>query len=199
LRLPSLDARQSLIQLLLRPARLCPIQVVMLHQLASASHTRIVRQPPCGDQCHTSAGNTAVGTARSSGELRHVTSAPDQQLILLINAERTSRAMTPHNDAFKRTRRYPDVTFDFLGSQFRPRTVRSSRDNKLFCSFAPAVSPSALKAIRSTVRDLNIRQQTQRPLDDTALKPAARLKLCASRFAAGSHTACSGVGRYRRR
>jgi group II intron reverse transcriptase/maturase len=76
----------------------------------------------------------------------------------------------------KRRGRYPSVTFDFLGYQFRPRKVRSSRDNKLFCSFTPAVSPSALKAIRSTVRDLNIRQQTQRSLDDIAkmLNPLLR-------------------------
>ena len=49
-------------------------------------------------------------------------------------------------------------------------SVRSSRNNELFCSFIPAVSPSALKAMRSTVRDLNIRQLTQRSLDDIARK-----------------------------
>lgn len=70
----------------------------------------------------------------------------------------------------KRQGRYRNVTFDFLGYQFRPRVVKSSRNNELFCSFTPAVSPSALKAIRSTVRDLNIRQQTQRSLDDIARK-----------------------------
>ncbi|MBV8312440.1 MAG: group II intron reverse transcriptase/maturase [Planctomycetaceae bacterium] len=76
----------------------------------------------------------------------------------------------------KRQRRYPNVTFDFLGYQFRPRVVRSSRNNELFCSFTPAVSPLALKAIRSTVRDLNIRQLTQRPLADIArmLNPLLR-------------------------
>jgi group II intron reverse transcriptase/maturase len=70
----------------------------------------------------------------------------------------------------KRQRRYPNVTFDFLGYQFRPRMVRSSRNNQLFCSFTPAVSPAALKAVRSTVRDLNIRQLTQRSLDEIAKK-----------------------------
>jgi group II intron reverse transcriptase/maturase len=76
----------------------------------------------------------------------------------------------------KRKGRYPNVTFDFLGYQFRPRMVRSSRNNELFCSFTPAVSPSALKAMRSTVRDLNIRQRTQRALDDIArmLNPLLR-------------------------
>jgi len=76
----------------------------------------------------------------------------------------------------KRKGRYPNVTFDFLGYQFRPRVVRSSRNKELFCSFTPAVSPSALKAIRSTVRDLNIRRLTVRSLDDIAhvLNPLLR-------------------------
>jgi len=76
----------------------------------------------------------------------------------------------------KRKGGYPNVMFDFLGYQFRPRMVRSSRNNELFCSFTPAVSPSALKAMRSTVRDLNIRQRTQRSLDDIArmLNPLLR-------------------------
>jgi hypothetical protein len=76
----------------------------------------------------------------------------------------------------KRKGRYPNVTFDFLGYQFRPRVVRSSRNKDLFCSFAPAVSPSALKAIRTTVRGLNIRRLTVRSLDDIArvLNPLLR-------------------------
>src|SRR3954447_5463048 len=76
----------------------------------------------------------------------------------------------------KRKGGYPNVMFDFLGYQFRPRMVRSSRNNELFCSFTPAVSPSALKAMRSTVRDLDIRQRTQRSLDVIArmLNPLLR-------------------------
>ena len=70
----------------------------------------------------------------------------------------------------KRKGRYPNVTLDFLGYQFRPRVVRSSRNGELFCSFTPSVSPSSLKAIRSTVRDLNIRQLTVCSLDDIARK-----------------------------
>jgi hypothetical protein len=76
----------------------------------------------------------------------------------------------------KRKGTYPNVTFDFLGYQFRPRMVRSSRNGQLFCSFTPAVSPTSLKAIRSTVRDLNIPQLTVRSLDDIArmLNPLLR-------------------------
>ena len=61
----------------------------------------------------------------------------------------------------KRKGKYPNVKFDFLGYCFRPRLVKRLRDNTLFCGFNPAVSSSAMKAMRSTIRDLKIRHQTQ--------------------------------------
>ena len=70
----------------------------------------------------------------------------------------------------KRKGRYPNATFDFLGYQFRPRMVQNSQDGSLFCSFVPAVSPMALKAIRATVRELNIAQRTHLPLEDIVKK-----------------------------
>jgi RNA-directed DNA polymerase len=48
----------------------------------------------------------------------------------------------------------------------------------LFCSFAPAVSPSALKSMRSTIRDLNIAQHTQLSLRDIAQKLNPLLRAC---------------------
>jgi hypothetical protein len=38
----------------------------------------------------------------------------------------------------------------------------------VFCGFTPAVSPSALKTMRATLRDLNIRNRTQVSLADIA-------------------------------
>ena len=75
-----------------------------------------------------------------------------------------------------RKRAYPNVKFDFLGYCFRPRLVKRFRDNKLFCGFNPAVSVSAMQAMRETIRDLNIRRQTQRSLNDIAdlLNPLLR-------------------------
>ena len=61
----------------------------------------------------------------------------------------------------KRNAEYPNVTFDFLGYCFRPRLVKNTRNRQLFCGFNPAVSPAALKDIRSTIRGLKIRRQTQ--------------------------------------
>jgi len=71
---------------------------------------------------------------------------------------------------------YPNVKFDFLGYGFRPRLVKRARDNTLFCGFNPAVSVSALKAMRATIRELNLRRQTQLSLADIAqrLNPLLR-------------------------
>jgi group II intron reverse transcriptase/maturase len=65
---------------------------------------------------------------------------------------------------------YPNVMFDFLGYCFRPRKAENKRSGKLFCSFAPAVSPSALKSMRETIRDLEIRRRTDVSMGDIALK-----------------------------
>jgi hypothetical protein len=39
----------------------------------------------------------------------------------------------------RRKEKYPNVKFDFLGYGFRPRWVKNSRSNELFCEFTPAV------------------------------------------------------------
>ena len=52
----------------------------------------------------------------------------------------------------KRRGTYPNVQFNFLGYCFRPRLVRRFRDNTLFCGFNPAVSASAMKAMRPAIR-----------------------------------------------
>src|SRR3954466_14371738 len=68
----------------------------------------------------------------------------------------------------KRNGTYPNTKFDFLGYCFRPRLVRSSRDGKLFWGFNPAVSPSALKDMRTTIRDLGLLHQIQLSLEEIA-------------------------------
>ena len=67
---------------------------------------------------------------------------------------------------------YPNVTFDFLGYQFRPRRVANSQRTEVFCGYTPAdtpaVSPGALKSIRATIRSLNIPRQTPGTLAEIA-------------------------------
>ena len=76
----------------------------------------------------------------------------------------------------KRRGRYPSIKFDFLGYCFRPRGVRNSRDNSLFCGFNPAVSPSALKSMRAKIRELGFRSRTDLSLAELAerLNPLLR-------------------------
>ena len=68
----------------------------------------------------------------------------------------------------KRTGTYPNVKFDFLGYELRPRAVWGTQSGRLLCGFTPAVSPSALKTMRATIRDLDIRHRTQTSLVDIA-------------------------------
>ena len=53
----------------------------------------------------------------------------------------------------KRQADYPQYQFDFLGYTFRPRSVMGRRD-ELFVRFTLAVSDSATKAMRQTMRRL---------------------------------------------
>ena len=70
----------------------------------------------------------------------------------------------------RRKEKYPNVKFDFLGYGFRPRWVKNSRSNELFCGFTPAISATALKAMRTTIRDLKLRSRTDVSLADIARK-----------------------------
>jgi RNA-directed DNA polymerase len=76
----------------------------------------------------------------------------------------------------KRKGTNPNVKFDFLGYCVRPRLVRRFRDNTLFGGFNPAVSSSAMKAMRLTIRELKLRHQAQLSLQDIAqqLNPLLR-------------------------
>jgi len=81
-----------------------------------------------------------------------------------------------HCKVTNRRRAYQNVKFDFLGYCFRPRRVMRPSDRKVVGGFTPAVSPTAVKAMRATIRDLKIRRQTQRTLGDVAqmLNPLLR-------------------------
>ena len=68
----------------------------------------------------------------------------------------------------KRKGNYPNIQFDFLGYCFRPRLVRRFQDGTLFWGFNPAVSVSALKAMRATIRELDLRHRTQLSLGEIA-------------------------------
>ena len=67
-----------------------------------------------------------------------------------------------------RKRKYPKTEFDFLGYTFRRRSVRNSKQNRMFVSFTPAVSKAALKSMRAETRKRNFRNRTELSLEDIA-------------------------------
>ena len=70
----------------------------------------------------------------------------------------------------RRRRKYPTTKFDFLGYCFRPMDMRNRKTNKVFTSFNPQVSTTALKAMRRTIRELQFRRRTDIDLADIAEK-----------------------------
>ena len=64
-----------------------------------------------------------------------------------------------------RTGEYPLIQFDFLGYTFRPR-LSKDKYGRCFANFTPAVSGSALKAIRQEVRSWKINLKSEKSLKD---------------------------------
>jgi hypothetical protein len=91
---------------------------------------------------------------------------------------------------------YPNVTFDYLGYCFRPRSAENSRNALVFCSFLPAVSPSALKSMRSTIRDLNIRRRTHVSMADIAQQINPILRGWIEYYGRYNHQALGPILRY---
>jgi RNA-directed DNA polymerase len=112
-------------------------------------------------------------TEQEAGALKAALQARLAECQLELHPDKTRIVYCKDN---KRTLEYPNIMFDFLGYCFRPRLVKNSRSKQLFCGFNPAVSPRALKHLRSTIRDLKFRRQTHLSLEDIAqrLNPLLR-------------------------
>ncbi len=67
----------------------------------------------------------------------------------------------------KRPGSYPEQAFDFLGFQFRKRSVKR-RDGQLFVGFIPAISPKAAKRVGATIRRWNVHLRVSVTLEDLA-------------------------------
>jgi RNA-directed DNA polymerase len=68
----------------------------------------------------------------------------------------------------RRRGEYPNTKFDFLGYSFRRRAAKNRKRNEVFVGFGPQVSAISLKAMRQTIRELNIRKRTHIRLADIA-------------------------------
>jgi RNA-directed DNA polymerase len=68
----------------------------------------------------------------------------------------------------QRKEKYPNKSFDFLGYTFRARVCKNTKRNKLFVSFTPAVSKTALKTMRAKTREKDLRNRTDLSLNQIA-------------------------------
>ena len=70
---------------------------------------------------------------------------------------------------------HEDVKFDFLGYTFRPRAARN-RSGRLFVSFLPAMSRSAMRSIRQTIRGWRLHRRSESSLSRLAdlMAPSVR-------------------------
>lgn len=59
---------------------------------------------------------------------------------------------------YRRTRKYPQVKFEFLGYSFQPRTTKSKRNNKVFLGFDCAISISSRKRIADKLGALKVQR-----------------------------------------
>jgi RNA-directed DNA polymerase len=66
-----------------------------------------------------------------------------------------------------RAKEFRHIQFDFLGYTFRPR-LSKDKFNRCFVNFTPAVSASALKAMREKVRRWRIQLKSDKSLEDLA-------------------------------
>ncbi len=68
----------------------------------------------------------------------------------------------------KRKGKYSNTSFDFLGYSFCQRSVKNSKQNKMFVSFTPVISKAAQKSMRARIRREGARNRSDLSLDDIA-------------------------------
>ena len=109
--------------------------------------------------------------------LIHCKTEPEAQAIkVALTARLTECGLELHPDKTSivyckdgsRKETYPNTQFDFLGYTFRPRVVKNRKRNSVFVNFTPAVSSTALKAMRQTTRRRNFRNRSDLSLEDIA-------------------------------
>jgi len=106
--------------------------------------------------------------------LVHCTSVEQAEFVLTTLKERFEQCgLELHPDKTRivycqdvnRTQKYHCVSFDFLGYTFRPRSS-ADKYGRRFVNFLPAVSRTALKAMRQTIRRWKIQLKSEKSLED---------------------------------
>lgn len=68
-----------------------------------------------------------------------------------------------------RKEKYSNTSFEFLGYEFRGRSVKNSKRNIMFVNFTPAVSKTAKKSMCAKTRRENWRNRTDLSLEEIAI------------------------------
>jgi len=109
----------------------------------------------------------AVAHCRSEAEAKKLLAAIEERLKeckLELHPEKSGIVYCKDSN---RRKDYPKTSFTFLGYEFRPRSAKR-RDGKVWTNFLPAISASAMKRIRHTIREWNLPRQTSVSLNELA-------------------------------
>jgi RNA-directed DNA polymerase len=104
-------------------------------------------------------------THHQAGEVRDAIVARMGEVGLRLHPEKTRVVYCKDSN---RRGEHEHTSFTFLGFAFRPREAINGRSGVHFTSFAPAISPEALKAKGDRLRELRIHRRTNLSLDDLA-------------------------------
>lgn len=103
-------------------------------------------------------------TQRQAHQVRQALADRLAQVGLRLHPEATRIVYCPTT---RRRQEFPVRSFDFLGYTFRARGAQDRR-GKMFTSFLPAISPSALKRLGAQVRSWRLHLRTGHTLTDLA-------------------------------
>lgn len=109
----------------------------------------------------------AVAHCRSEAEAKALLSAIGERLKECKLEMHPEKSGIVYCKDSRRRRDYPRTSFTFLGYEFRPRSAKR-RDGKIWTSFLPAISASALKRIRQEIREWNLPRHTSVSLNELA-------------------------------
>jgi group II intron reverse transcriptase/maturase len=109
----------------------------------------------------------AIVHCRSEQEAQTVLAAIDRRFVACGLTLHPTKTRIVYCKDDRRRGKHEHVTFDFLSFTFKPRPART-RQGQVFLGFLPAISPTAAKAIRQTIRDWRLPAKTHLQLGDLA-------------------------------
>ncbi len=117
----------------------------------------------------------AVAHCRSEAEAKQLLAAIEKRLKECKLELHPAKSGIVYCKDSNRRKDYPKTSFTFLGYEFRPRSAKH-RGGKVWTNFLPAISASAMKRIRQTIREWNLPRQTSISLNELAKRYNAQIR-----------------------